>query len=144
MDEDNKTLKFMDYAEVGDFVFIFQTSSTERYTYVVKNRDIITGTGESETGNEQLIVTSGDADTKQDEEQNSEEITTDENMSSDDALPPTDETLNEDSAPTEEAENEEELEESDSNTNESEEGQQEEGDVTEVQSGESNDCVETE
>lgn len=144
VDEDNKTLKFMDYAEVGDFVFIFQTSSTERYTYVVKNRDIITGTGESETGNEQLIVTSGDADTKQDEEQNSEEITTDENMSSDDALLPTDETLNEDSAPTEEAENEEELEESDSNTNESEEGQQEEGDVTEVQSGESNDGVETE
>lgn len=52
-DEDKKTLKFMEYAQVGDYVFIFQAESNERYIYVVKNRTIISGQpedGSSETG----------------------------------------------------------------------------------------------
>ncbi len=41
-DENNKTLKLLEYAEVGDFVFVFQTESKERFVYVVKNRAVLT------------------------------------------------------------------------------------------------------
>lgn len=54
VDEENKTLKFSEYAQVGDFVFVFQTGENERFVYVVKNQTIVTDGGEDnrENGNE--------------------------------------------------------------------------------------------
>ncbi len=70
--EDKKTLKFMEYAEVGDYVFIFQTGSTERFTYVIKNRDVVSGQTDVETGNEQTEISSGDANEQQNGDEQSE------------------------------------------------------------------------
>ena len=62
----------MEYAEVGDYVFIFQTGSTERFTYVIKNRDVVSGQTDVETGNEQTEISSGDANEQQNGDEQSE------------------------------------------------------------------------
>ena len=49
-DENNKTLKLSEYAEVGDYIFVFQTEGKERFVYVVKNRTIITDGVQTDEG----------------------------------------------------------------------------------------------
>lgn len=58
VDDDNQTLKFSEYAQVGDYVFVFRSGSNERFIYVVKNQTIVTDGGEDSgesrnEGNEQ-------------------------------------------------------------------------------------------
>lgn len=94
-DEDKKTLKFMEYAEVGDYVFIFQTSSTERFTYVVKNRNVVSGQTDIDTGAEQTEISSGDANEQQNDGGQSgvlEEEQTDEELLENDIVLPDEET----------------------------------------------------
>ncbi len=99
--EDKKTLKFMEYAEVGDYVFIFQTGSTERFTYVIKNRDVVSGQTDVETGNEQTEISSGDANEQQNGDEQSE--VTEEKVTENDIVLP-DEVVEDSIVPSDETE----------------------------------------
>ena len=64
-DENNKTLKLSEYAEVGDYIFVFQTESKERFVYVLKNRAV--STGDVQTDEESPTVNVGENETQPEE-----------------------------------------------------------------------------